>query len=354
MLAYILLALFLVFGSLILTVNDRSVFKQNELCNIILFALFCLFLGLRSPTVGSDTVSYRESFFEITKYGLSLLHMELGFLYLNKIVALLGGEFHWLLIISAFIPLYFIRKSIIYFEVYNIFLAYFVLLCSSFLLIYLFSGIRQGIAMGIVLYGYKYVIERKFWHFLFSIFGASLFHFSAIVVIPIYWLTRKIPFGIVICGTICAFALAHIGITTSLFSLLVSLFTGHYASYADSFAGFGNSNTGLGIYVRIIVWLWIIYMLSNNTDSFKYLIIYNILSIGVISYSFCLGVDILIRLSEYFTLVLIIAIPYVLQKTNLRFNRFVFCIFIFIALGAILYSTLKFKDTGLIPYTLMR
>ena len=353
MLIYILLAIFLAFGSLILSLNGRLVFKQNKLCDIILFSLLCLFLGLRDPSVGSDTVTYRESFGEIVNYGATLLHMEIGFFYLNKVVALLGGEFHWLLLISAFIPLYFVRKSVTYFEIYNIFLAYYVLLCSSFLLIYLFSGVRQGIAMGIVLYGYKYVVERKFWYFLFFVFGASLFHFSAIVVIPIYWLTRKIPLWIVINGTICAFVLAHIGITTSLFSLVISLFTGHYASYAENFSGFGNTNTGLGIYVRIIVWLWVIYMLSRNTDSIRYLIIYNVLSIGVISYSFCLGVDILIRLSEYFTIVLIIAIPYVLQKTRLKFNRLVFCLLIFIALGAMLYSTLKFKDAGLIPYTLV-
>lgn len=353
MLAYILLALFLAGGSLILNVDEKFVFKQKKLCNIILFILLCLFLGLRGASVGSDTITYKESFGEIMNYGSTSLHMEWGFLYLNKLIASLKGGFHWLLLISAFIPLFFVRKAISYFKVYNIFLVYFVLLCSSFFLIYLFSGMRQGIAMGIVLYGYRYVIERKLGHFLFFVLGASMFHVSAMIVIPIYWITCRIPYWMVVSGTICAFIFAHIGITSSLFSSFVSLFTGHYASYADNFAGFGNSNTGLGIYLRIIVWLWVVYMLYPYITSFKWLIIYNVLSIGIISYSFCLGVDILIRFSEYFTVVLIIAIPYVLQKTRLKFNRLVYYIFIFLALSAILYSTLNFEDAGLNPYTLM-
>lgn len=350
MLPYILFASLLAMGGLLLNMRKNGVLKQQSIVDIFIFILIVLFVGLRGITVGSDTVTYHRAFEEVQQYGSTVIHMEWGFLFINKIVTFLGGEFHGVLLLAAFMSLYFARKSISYFGVYNIFLSYFVLLCSSFFLIYVFSGIRQGIAMGIVLYSYRFIVERKLGYFLISIILASMFHTSAIIVLPIYYLTRKIPFILVVCGTICAFVFAHIGVTTYLFLSAISLFTGHYSTYAEHFVDFGNSNTGLGIFIRILIWLWVAYMLSKEKEDFKYRIIYNILCVGIICYSFCLGVDILIRLSEYFTIVSIIAIPYILQRVNFSFNRYMYCTFLLCVLGIILYSTLMFKDACLIPY----
>lgn len=325
-------------------------FNNNKTANLIFFLVFCLMIGLRQTSIGRDTIGYEQAFLQLLDYGETELHMEIGFLWLNRIIIFLGGNFKIVLLLSAFIPLLFVYKSLLYFKVDNIFVSYLCLLCSSFLLVYLFSGIRQGIAMGILLYGYKFVVERNLFRFTLCIICASLFHLTVIVVYPVYWLTMKIPFKLLLVASLIALVGTHLGVTKFLFSKFVSLFIGHYAAYADLYADFANSDAGYGILLRIVFWLLVAYLLSRNILSLKRQVVYNILCIGIIAYSFFLGVDILIRLSEYFLVILIIAIPYSLQSLYLKSNKYICYLLYLIVLGAIYYSTLTFEDIKLLPY----
>ncbi len=51
-----------------------------------------------------------------------------------------------------------------------------------------FNGVRQYIAIAIVFMGRKYILERKFWHFLLICFIAFLAHKSALFCVFIYFL----------------------------------------------------------------------------------------------------------------------------------------------------------------------
>lgn len=55
------------------------------------------------------------------------------------------------------------------------------------------SMMRQGIAFGIFLLSYKYILERKFYKYIACILCAALFHTSALILIPLYFV-YSIPY----------------------------------------------------------------------------------------------------------------------------------------------------------------
>lgn len=58
-----------------------------------------------------------------------------------------------------------------------------------------FNGVRQYLASAIVFCGIKYIRERRFWHYLLVIWIAFLFHSSALVMLPLYFVAyNKVDF----------------------------------------------------------------------------------------------------------------------------------------------------------------
>ncbi len=111
------------------------------------------------------------------------------------------------------------------------------------------NGIRQYIATGIILLGTKYLFSPKksdFWKLLILIVIASLFHDSALIMIPIYFLCRRKAWSAP------TFISLSIGVTGLMFvsmflpSFLSALEDTNYANYADGWFTDG-SETGTGL-----------------------------------------------------------------------------------------------------------
>lgn len=54
-----------------------------------------------------------------------------------------------------------------------------------------FNGIRQYLASAIIFLGYKYIIDEKFKLWCFIVALASLFHMTAWIILPIYFIARR-------------------------------------------------------------------------------------------------------------------------------------------------------------------
>lgn len=52
------------------------------------------------------------------------------------------------------------------------------------------SAVRQSISLAIYLYSIRYIHNRNIWMYFLLVILASLFHFSALVLFPFYWLLR--------------------------------------------------------------------------------------------------------------------------------------------------------------------
>lgn len=102
-----------------------------------------------------------------------------------KIAKLLGGEAVFFGLFALFTYLFFLDGLKIFKHI-NWFLISFVYLLSTF------SGslntMKQVLAVNIVFWGIKYVYERSFTKYILTVIVACMFHTTALVVLPIYFL----------------------------------------------------------------------------------------------------------------------------------------------------------------------
>ena len=111
------------------------------------------------------------------------------------------------------------------------------------------NGIRQYIAVGIILIGAKYIFSHKnsdFWKLLPLIILASLFHNSALILIPIYFLCRRKAWSVPTFVSVVAGVVGLIFVSMYLPFFLSILEDTAYSNYADGWFTSGNeSGTGL-------------------------------------------------------------------------------------------------------------
>lgn len=178
---------------------DRKVWVYAVSASLLLVLL----LGLRHPSMGVDlgygrSYGYLVSFSQISGMPWSALWMgqpfqnyEQGYVLLNKLLTALGlGEQGLLLVCGALsvLPI-------------GCIVGRYSANCRSSLLIYLglpafwicFSGLRQGIALGISFFAYRFAAEKRWRLYLGTTMLACLFHSTAMVSLLVYPALRVYP-----------------------------------------------------------------------------------------------------------------------------------------------------------------
>lgn len=176
--------------------QSSSVELQSKKWYYFIVFLYCLIGALRSESVGTDTPHYVDIIKGITygnKVNLKALssvyamsndpffYWFYGHVYILFGHSLLGlftfhTLLHWSLIGKA------IQK-----HADNLFLALLVLIAFRFSDLYL-NAMRQGISIAIVLFSYRFIINRQVKYFLFCMILATILHKSTLLFLPVYWL----------------------------------------------------------------------------------------------------------------------------------------------------------------------
>lgn len=116
---------------------------------------------------------------------------ELLYVYLAKMVMAIGGQAQLQFAISAFLTSYFFYKGFKYICQNNGVLFFIVsLLYLPFLYVASLNVVRQLIATAIFVYAIRFIIESKFLLYCLTIFVATLFHMSAVILFPLYWILK--------------------------------------------------------------------------------------------------------------------------------------------------------------------
>ena len=162
--------------------------------------------GLRDITIGTDTLHYGEIFDDPND-------IEIGYHLFAEFIKYMGGNFHLFLFlfffISFLIKLYAFRKVSLY-PLLSI-----CIYSSFWFLVYEMNGIRQGIALGFIALSYYFLIIKKNWYFYLSLLGAILFHYSAIIFLPIIFIVKKKCTNLIFWTVLgIAIAFAYLGVTT--------------------------------------------------------------------------------------------------------------------------------------------
>ena len=198
------------------------------LCFLILF----LFSALRYDISFDYSYTYVPSYYRIIAGHQT--YFEPAFVLLNKIVYAFFNNVDYLFIISSFITLYLVYSSVKNFSS-NFFISTIMLFATRFYL-YSFGQIRQYIAIAIFIYAIKYIIKKDIKKYFMLILIACLFHKTAIIYFPIYFvnkfkLSRKLYILVIVLSPIFS------PILNFLYKIIG---TRYYQNYITSNYGVGN------------------------------------------------------------------------------------------------------------------
>lgn len=320
MIAYVCLV-FIFFVSYVFfrTHYDRE--KTIKYMITTFFVCYLFLLCLRSTNVGIDTNNYISSYFnqfkhmqiqEIIKYKYD----EIGFSILVKFLTLItsnGQLFIAVIALISVIPIMILYRR----ESKEA-----ALCCSIFMISLLFefffSGLRQGIAIGLTVPAYYFTKQKKIIPFLITVLFAVTFHLSAFMIIFIYpvfhakitgkWLWIVVPaMGVVFYNN------------RVIFSVLFEVFGGKYFEKYSSLLGTTNQ-TGL-LTLFILLSAYSVVMLDPEKASEDDIGLRNILLLATVIQCFAPLHDIASRMNYYYILFIPIAITHVNHNCKTLFGQ---------------------------------
>lgn len=186
--------------SLILFTDFCKVNQRNTILSSIAICMI-LFIGLRGES-GVDSANYIYFFKNHTDTFWNWKneekgYAEHGFYFLSIILKSIWNNINFYFLSISIITMSFLVKSLKGFSLYPIlgFCTYY----SRFLIIRDMNQIRQALAMAIIIYALKYLLQNRERIFLFFIIVATFMHHSSIIVIPFLFLYKyKLSFKQVI------------------------------------------------------------------------------------------------------------------------------------------------------------
>lgn len=186
MLVYLINIFLIIVWALILCTGKQHLMKKILFVSICFIQLFLI--SAYRYRVGADYSQYAIGFFKMALSDFSEMSYEdweIGFILLNKIIGHFTADPGAFIIITSLIiligPAYLIARYSV-----NPFISVF-LYVNMYLFYMDMNFIRQAIAMSIMCFAYKFLVEKKFWRFLLIILLAATFHLTVIYMIPVFF-----------------------------------------------------------------------------------------------------------------------------------------------------------------------
>ncbi|NNH34595.1 EpsG family protein [Acinetobacter sp. NIPH 2377] len=321
-------------------------YSINRKSYFFLLITLCTFASIRNYSVGTDTSNYVSFFISGIDYKYYIYdpNVELGYQFLvYNILKFTHNYALYLLTVSIIVVslmLYSIRK---YSK--NYILSIYIYITFGFYT-FLFNTLRQAIALAILFYGVKYFLEKKLIKYLIIVFIASLFHVSAWIMIPFYFLVHsKIKLEVKAISTFISS-----GILSGMVIQYMSASNQRYEQYTQESEHSGGY-LFLLFYMVIAVFLYVfgknLRLKNKDYNLLEQLYICGLVCVLPIAF---LGTDpsgpqrVLYNFSVY----LIFLIPMLLRE---QFNKLVY-ISIFYTLAFIYFMMITYSLYGIYPYVI--
>ncbi len=193
---------------------------------LMVFCFVLAFLaGTRDPNSWADTEVYIASFLDytptlsdLTQYSQPFGYGEMGFYYIGVVVKTFTSNVTVYLLVVALLSFFFLYKAFDKYCLYPIFgvCAY----ISRFYLARNLIQIRAGLSYAVILMAVQYITTKDWKRYFAWVFLAYLFHHSAIIAVPLYFLCMlRIRKKHIVMGTFIAFIIA--GFYSNFIRLLV-------------------------------------------------------------------------------------------------------------------------------------
>ena len=362
--------------------------RMPDRIKIVLYVAFAVMLSvifaLRNPETTSDTAEYVKVFNKVSieeNWVSRIERFEPGYCFLNRIVKYFTIDYKWLFfIISITIYLLFLKSVKNITEEYkknanylgknrldSFFypLSFFLVYTAYFGLLYNSIAIRQGIAIPLIYIACIFSKSNRKIYAGISIIIACLLHQTAILAVPIIVISfldieiNKRFLSKFVFGMLIFYCLGFSNYTTIFIQYIVKLLYNRFPNvqlFWWSIISIGNKeiiSSGFSIY-RLLNYI-IVFMLLLFVDGNKKANFYTLISvIGLFIITLFGGLEIVMRLAEYYTVSICLAIYQMLVVSNQCLNFRIFNIKIkvpksgFILLLSILYYIVFIRNVVLV------
>lgn len=330
--------------------THASVVNRNFYIVTMCLLLFVL-IGFRSYEIGTDTLSYKKTFdliaqIEFTntnwlkKYLLTL--NEPLFIILNIIVCFISKNFTVFLCVYA--AFYVLSIGYIIWNYSTIPRWSFIALLSLGYVYFSMAGIRQTIAMSVLLFSYKFIRDRKIIPFLLLVFIAFGFHNTSIVFLLAYPLSNlKVTWKrlFVLVGAYFIMLFNKNLVYTLLFDVLKW----------ERLSAYSNLDSSLslsGAIIQIAIFLFALFFTEKESDN-DIRPLLNLSFLGCLFQIFTPIIGEFFRVSMYFAIFNIILIPTTASNIkNINNRKAVMVLVPFILL--LYFFGFSGLDSSIIPY----
>ena len=322
--------------------------KNGFIYNLNLFVgslILVLFAGFRASSVGTDTNNY-TGIFKSVNSGMDT-SLEYLFVILNKIAYFFSEDYISLLISIAIITIYFNIRVISKLSV-NLGLSVFLYITLGGY-VFFFNGARQAIAVAVFSMAILQIYNKNLKRYIFWVFIATLFHKTAMVMLPLYFLNLN-KFSLKKSVAIGFMFTVSILFMSKLLSLASDDVIARYSVYEDR----GASGAYILTFFYFINTIFLIYLKKRISilhlkeyDFFLNLcVVHTIIYIAVQ----VTGGDInLIRLASYFQFGFILIYPIVFKDVSM-FKELAPRLF-FLGVHILFYFIYLGRMSSLVPYT---
>ena len=293
------------------------------------FVLIFIFLSLRY-NFGNDYSTYLEMFNIISKSEFSDLFNPLplyepGWVLLNFIFRYIG--FFALNIFISFITCFvfydLISKHVD--EKYYFFAIFLYVITPGFMLIHS-TAMRQHISILIFVFSYKFLINRSFIKYLICCFLAFTFHYSAIILLPVYLIlyfkNKHHLIKSILIFNIFIILILFAPILSTNINSLVSSFSEIKLSYNEA----SVTRSGLGfLYYSVILILMLYFRKFQNSSNYLF---FKLSILGFLLIPLPLIINMLGRLILYFSPAYIIAFSLIIKSIKRKELKLLLMIFI--------------------------
>lgn len=329
--------------------------KNKKIFCCISGMLLFLIMAFRDPTLGnSDTVGlYIPRFLKIINLDFSgtirLIQFyqdsDLIFYLVTKVITFITKDVSVYFAICS-IPLIFFTSRFI-FKYSKMPLISFLMFFALNYYPWSFIIIRHSIALGIIIYSYDFIKEKKPVKFIITVLIAACFHLSALFFLIAYPArkikinNKKFIIAIIILGITLVFKDTLLKI---IFSRLIS---GHYALYSGR-----ESEFSIGGYLVVYAIIYISYILDRKRKENEQSKMYAITWIGVIITGLAFALFECFRIGMFFTIPEIILLPNAIATIEDRKTKRLITFGLIIVFS--LYAINCFNKLNLIPYQFVK
>lgn len=306
-------------------------YKMNEKNKMFLFFSFLILFLLSAFRygIGVDYLKIYVKIFNLLAQGNDY-DWDIGAIIICKIIQIFSQDYVYFFVITSFITLFLLFKAIVkYFELSPICLLLFVI---SGEYIASFNIVRQYLALAIFVYGIQYILKNDIKKYILTIVIATLFHSSAIILLPIYFL-NKIKIKRLYQWYILLIIIIISPLLSKIFYTLLSL--SKYNVYMSREAYSTADPTYSELITFSIVYIIAMFFYNTCKNDEKYNLFLNMLLVGLCIALLSFKIILAYRIILYFKIISVFMCVRILELLKIKNNKLIMTIIFIIMFSSL-------------------